>query len=430
MNYAEARSYIDNTAKFGMNFGLERVEKILELLGNPQNKVKCIHIGGTNGKGSTTAMITSVLKEQGYKVGMYTSPFLEEFEERIQVNGVNIPKEDLAKVTLIVKGAIDKVVELGFENPTQFEIITSIMFYYFAMEQVDYAVVEVGLGGNLDATNVINPMMVVMASISLDHMNILGDTITEIAGEKAGIIKSNVPVVCYPQVKEALDVIKKKCEEKKNKLYVVSEDCINSVEIDKGLLIQRLIVTVFNETLEIKLPLLGAHQVNNCAVALHALYVLQSVGVEISKESIRNGIAKVRWIGRMEVLNKNPLVVIDGAHNIDGITKLSNSISKYFNYEKLVLIIGMLGDKQVDEMVNEITKEATWVVVTEPHSDRAESSETLYNKVVSKGISCVAIEEYKEAYSKALDMVGSNDLLLICGSLYMIGDMRKAITRG
>lgn len=430
MNYAEARSYIDNTAKFGMNFGLERVEKILELLGNPQNKVKCIHIGGTNGKGSTTVMITSVLKEQGYKVGMYTSPFLEEFEERIQVNGVNIPKEDLAKVTLIVKGAIDKVVELGFENPTQFEIITSIMFYYFAMEQVDYAVVEVGLGGNLDATNVINPMMVVMASISLDHMNILGDTITEIAGEKAGIIKSNVPVVCYPQVKEALDVIKKKCEEKKNKLYVVSEDCINSVEIDKGLLIQRLIVTVFNETLEIKLPLLGAHQVNNCAVALHALYVLQSVGVEISKESIRNGIAKVRWIGRMEVLNKNPLVVIDGAHNIDGITKLSNSISKYFNYEKLVLIIGMLGDKQVDEMVNEITKEATCVVVTEPHSDRAESSETLYNKVVSKGISCVAIEEYKEAYSKALDMVGSNDLLLICGSLYMIGDMRKAITRG
>ncbi|MGL5244865.1 MAG: bifunctional folylpolyglutamate synthase/dihydrofolate synthase, partial [Sarcina sp.] len=203
MNYNEAMNYIENTSRFGMNFGLERVEKILELLGNPHKKIKCIHVGGTNGKGSTTAMISSILKEAGYKVGMYTSPYLEEFEERIQINNKNISKSDLIHTLETVKSVISKVVDLGYDNPTQFEIITVMMFYYFAKEKVDFAVIEVGLGGRLDATNVINPILVVLTSISYDHMNILGNTIEEIAWEKSGIIKENCTVISYPQEKNA-----------------------------------------------------------------------------------------------------------------------------------------------------------------------------------------------------------------------------------
>lgn len=189
MNYDEAMEYIVTASRFGMNLGLDRIEKVLEFLGNPHKDTKFIHIGGTNGKGSTTAMISSVLKEAGFKVGMYTSPYLEEFEERIQINGENIDKDDLAVLMGDVKKAIDKVMELGYESPTQFEIITALMFYYFSKKKVDYAVLEVGLGGRLDATNVVLPEVVVLTSISLDHMNILGNTIEEIAKEKCGIIK-------------------------------------------------------------------------------------------------------------------------------------------------------------------------------------------------------------------------------------------------
>lgn len=429
MDYREAMDYIANTSKFGMNFGLERVEKILELLGKPQKQIKCIHIGGTNGKGSTTAMISSVLKEQGYTVGMYTSPFLQEFEERIQINGVNISKQDLAQVTTEIKEVIKKVIELGYDNPTQFEIITAIMFYYFSIKRVDYAVIEVGLGGRLDATNVINPILTIITSISFDHMNILGNTLEEIAGEKAGIIKKDSTVLCYPQEKEVLKVIEKKCIETKSQLRVVSKNDIKGVIIDKKEFFQYLMINIEGKEIKIKLPLLGEHQINNCDVAINAFYALRDKGIEISEKAIFDGIAKVKWIGRMEVLSKEPLVVIDGAHNIDGIKKLNSSLKNYLDYKNLILIIGMLGDKEVDKMIDEITKYAEYVIVTEPHNERAESSDSLYNKIKSRGIKCFSIEDYKEAYDKGRELMKKDDLLLICGSLYMIGDMRKVITR-
>lgn len=427
MNYDEAMEYIVTASRFGMNLGLDRIEKVLEFLGNPHKDTKFIHIGGTNGKGSTTAMISSVLKEAGFKVGMYTSPYLEEFEERIQINGENIKKDDLALFMEDVKEAIDKVVDLGYESPTQFEIITALMFYYFSKKKVDYAVLEVGLGGRLDATNVVIPEIVVLTSISLDHINILGNTIEEIAGEKCGIIKAGIPVVSYTQEEKALKVIKKKCKELNCNLEVIDIDDIKNVTIDKQKYIQKIKVSMDDETFEIELALLGDHQVKNFLVALRTLLNLRKNGINISDDAIKNGMRRVRWIGRMEVLNEGPLVVIDGAHNIDGIKNLRNSIDKYFNFKNITLILGVLGDKQVEDMVDEITRGVNKVVVVEPHSDRAEDIDDLYMKIKNRGKEAFKFKDYREAYEKAYSLTEKEDLLLICGSLYMVGDMRKAI---
>lgn len=221
MNYEEAMKYIINTAKFGSNYGLSRTEKILELLGNPHKKLKCIHIAGTNGKGSTTAMLSAILQEAGYKVGMFTSPYLEEFEERIQINGKNISKEKLSEVITEVSIVVDKVINLGYEQPTEFEIITCAAFLYFYKEGIDYGVIEVGLGGRLDSTNVIIPILSMITSISYDHINILGDTIEKITYEKAGIIKDGIPVVLYPQGKISERIIEEICIAHNSKLIKV-----------------------------------------------------------------------------------------------------------------------------------------------------------------------------------------------------------------
>lgn len=428
MNYSEAMNFIANTSRFGMNFGLSRVEKILELLGNPQNKIKCIHIAGTNGKGSTTAMIASILKEEGYTVGMYTSPYLEEFEERIQINGVNIPKERLAELVSKIQKVSEEIVTLGFDNPTQFEIITAIMFLYFSEENVDYAIIEVGLGGRLDATNVIDPVLVVITSISYDHMNILGETIEEIAGEKCGIIK-NSPVVTYPQVEEAMKVIEEKCKEKSVQLIKTSESSIKEVIINKNDNIQNIKLEVGSELKEYKLALIGKHQVKNAMVVLNVIEAFKTLGGSVKEESIKAGLENVRWIGRMERLNKNPMVVIDGAHNIDGIRTLKESVKEYFSYNKLILILGILGDKQVKEMVNTIGSLGEDIILTEPHNERAESLEVMESYLKEENKNVYKIMNYREAYEKALDLANEDDLILICGSLYMVGDMRKEITR-
>ncbi|MGL4742568.1 MAG: bifunctional folylpolyglutamate synthase/dihydrofolate synthase, partial [Sarcina sp.] len=355
MRYEEAMEYIANTSRFGMNFGLERVQTMLALLGNPEKKLKCIHIAGTNGKGSTTAMVTSILREEGYTVGMYTSPYLEEFEERIQINGVNIPKEKLVELVEKIIRVIDSVVEQGFDNPTQFEIITTIMFLYFANENVDYVVLEVGLGGRLDATNVIKPLLSAIASISFDHVKILGNTIAEIANEKCGIIKDAI-TVSYPQVVEAMEVIEENCTKKGVELIKAREESIKSVTIDKTLNLQTIEYYISNRDITITTQLLGEHQVKNTLFAINIIDAFSKIEKKVSDNSIISGIRKTKWIGRMEIIKRNPLVVIDGAHNIDGITAIKNSVRKYFNYNKVILILGILSDKDVRGMVTTISE--------------------------------------------------------------------------
>jgi len=431
MNYKEAMNYIHNTAKFGSNYGLERTEKILELLGDPHKKLKCIHIAGTNGKGSTTAMLTEVLKEAGYKVGMYTSPFLEEFEERIQINGVNIPKEDLSDIVTEVSKAVDKVLQLGYDHPTEFEIITCAMFLYFYNRKVDYAVVEVGLGGRLDSTNVIMPILSIITSISYDHMKILGDTLTEIAYEKAGIIKEGIPLVLYPQAEESYKVIKNICEEKNSRLIEVKENSARFVDVinDNQNFLQKIEIKTDEKNYEVELSLLGKHQLLNCAVIIHAVEEIKRLGAFISRTDIINGLRKVKWPGRLEVMMNNPLVVIDGAHNIDGIKKLSESIDTYFNYHNIILILGILADKQVEAMINVITPKAKKIIAVTPNSERAELAKDLSEEIIKVNENVEVIEDYSKAYEKALSYCNKEDMLLISGSLYMIGDMRKIINK-
>jgi dihydrofolate synthase / folylpolyglutamate synthase len=430
MNYTEAMNYIRNTAKFGSNLGLERTEKILELLGEPHKKLKCIHIAGTNGKGSTTAMLSEVLKAAGFKVGMYISPYLEEFEERMQINGTNISKDDLSKVITRVSETVEKVVELGYEHPTEFEIITCAMFLYFYDMKVDYAVVEVGLGGRLDSTNVITPVLSIITSISYDHMKILGNTLGEIAYEKAGIIKKDVPVVLYPQERESLLIIKRVCSEKTSKFIEVPDQCVELKAMDihnRNNYTQNLIIKTDNDSYDIELSLLGKHQMLNCAVVVFAVEELNKQGMNISKEHMLTALKKVKWPGRLEVMSSKPLVVIDGAHNIDGIKKLSESLDMYFSYEKVILILGILADKQVKEMINVIVPKAHKVIAVTPNSERAELASELAEEIREMNDNVQVIEDYQEAYKTALDSCGHKDLLLISGSLYMIGDMRRII---
>lgn len=430
MTYKEAMDYISNVGKFGSNYGLERTFRLLEILGNPHEKIKLIHIAGTNGKGSTTAMITKILRGFGYKVGMYTSPYLEEFEERIQIDGENINKDILVNLLEEVKIAINKVIEEGYEHPTEFEIITALMFLHFYNEKVDYGVIEVGLGGRLDSTNVLIPKVSVITSVSLDHINILGDNLKEIAKEKAGIIKDGVPVVVYPQKEDVEEVILKVAKEKNSKVHLVKKESGELIDINYKDIYQNVEVKGHKNTYKIKLPLLGEHQILNLSVALNTIEVLCEVeNIELNKDLIEKSLEDVKWIGRLEVLRKKPTIVIDGAHNIDGIKSLRKNIENYFNFNKIYLLLGILADKQVEEMIEEITPIAEKVYALTPHSERAELSEDLKDAILKYNPNTIALESYEEAFLSALKEAKEEDLILISGSLYMIGDMRKIITR-
>ena len=428
MKYEEAMKYITEVGNFGSNYGLERTYKLLEHLGNPERDLKLIHIAGTNGKGSTTSMITEILMGEGYKVGMYTSPFIEEFEERIQINRNNIPKESLAILMDEIKVAVDKVIEAGYNHPTEFEIITVLMLLYFKKENIDFGVIEVGLGGTLDSTNVIKPIIQVITSISFDHTNLLGNTLEKIAREKAGIIKRGIPTVIYPQQEEVLKVIKNKCFEMDSELYIANNENLkfkNIVNLDKPYQLLK-----YNNEIDILLPLLGEHQIINLSVAMQAIEVLNNKNIiDISIANIVKSIKNVSWKGRLEVLSNNPYVVIDGAHNIQGIKTLSRNIKKYFKYENLYLILGILADKDVEEMIKIITPMANKVYSVTPNSIRGELAESLKDEVSKFNKNCKAFDKYEEAYLEALNDASEKDLILASGSLYMIGDMRKIIRK-
>jgi dihydrofolate synthase/folylpolyglutamate synthase len=427
MNYEESLKYINECSKFSINLGLERTEKMLELLGNPEKKLKCIHLAGTNGKGSISTMIGQILMEEGYKTGLYTSPFIQEFGERIQINRENITKEEVAELITRISAVVEQVIALGYDAPTQFEIVTVAAFLYFYEKNVDYVVLEVGLGGRLDSTNVVNPILSVISSISFDHMDILGDTLEEIAYEKAGIIKDNVPVVIYPQDRSVYRIIEKIAADKNCAVTYADrgEVSLSRVFIDEDFIGQEIEVNTRTKEYTVKLSLLGKHQLMNCLTAVTAIEALIKTGIVISEKSIIEGLSKVKWMARMEVLNKNPLVVIDGAHNRDGMFMLIKSIKEYFEYDKLILILGILADKEVEKMVGLISKKAHKVICVTPHNERAELSQNLKKVVEKHNKNSLAFDDYQEAYEEALNSCGENDLLLICGSLYMVGDMRK-----
>lgn len=425
MNYEEALRYINDQEKFGSNLRLDTIRRLLELLGNPHKDLKCIHIAGTNGKGSTSSYIATMLKEAGYKVGLFTSPYLERFNERIAINGEDIPNGRLAEITEKVKDKIEIMIQKEYEHPTTFEIVTAIGFVYFKEENVDYVVLEVGLGGRLDATNVIDESLLsIITTIDYDHMDFLGDTLGKIAYEKAGIIKEKGLVLSYPQKEEAMEVIEKVCEEKEAELTICPMENVKIVELNEfgGSFDYHFNSQTFKN---LEISLIGEHQIYNAALAVTAIALLREKGlVNISDEQIRSGLKKARWKGRLEVLNRHPLFVIDGAHNPQGVRTLADNL-KRFKYNRLILGIGILKDKEVEKIVEIITPLADEIVITEANIYRKMEAEKL-EKLINKYNKNTHVEkDIKKAIDKTYELAKEDDLILFMGSLYLIGDVRK-----
>lgn len=427
MKDLKALKYLEKIRVLGSNYGLERTERLLELIGDPHKKLKLIHIAGTNGKGSTSSILGKVLIEHGYKVGFFNSPHLEEIEETIRINDKNIPEDDLVYLLEEIKPYVNKVVEEGYNHPTEFEVLTCIMFLYLYRKKVDFGVIEVGLGGRVDSTNVITPILSIITSISLDHTNILGNTIEEITNEKVGIIKETIPVITCNQKEEALDIIKSKALLKKSKLTIVDSNEFSLLEIvNDDSLYQRVSVKFNNNKYNLDLGLLGKHQIINLSLAIKALEELQKlnyINVDINK--LYKGVKSVKWKGRLEVLRKDPYIVIDGAHNIAGIEFLKNNIEEYFKYKKIYLILGILADKNVEEMVKIIAPLATEVYTVTANSIRATSANELKEVVLKYNNKCIAFDDYDKAIQFSLSKTNKDDLIVASGSLYMIGEIRK-----
>lgn len=428
MNYQESLKYIEETHKFGIRLGLDNMTKLLELLGNPQDKLKIIHVAGTNGKGSTCSFITSILKESGYKVGLYTSPFLETFTERIRVNGENIPQEDVARIVTLIKEKIEQMVSEGYSYPTEFEIVTTMAFYYYCEQGVDFVALEVGLGGRYDATNIIKESEVsVICSISLDHVNILGDTIAKIAYEKGGIIKENGCAIVYDQSNEGKDVIKQICSEKNAKYIEVK---FNDIKIKKSDIYSQVYdATIMGEKYkDLEIKLIGDHQINNSILALSVIkHLVENNNLNISEENIRKGLINTKWPGRIEKIKENPIFIIDGAHNEDGAKSLAKALDKNFKDKNLTILIGMLEDKDIDGVLEILMPRFNKAVVTTPDSPRAISSEILKEKISKYVSNVVEKKEIEDAVNYTLRNASEDDIIISAGSLYMIGAVRTIV---
>lgn len=427
MNYEEALEFIEKSHKFGMKLGLENTFKLLELLGNPQDKLKFIHVAGTNGKGSVCSFISSILKEEGYKVGLYTSPYLETFTERIRLNGNNIPEKDVARIITIMKEKIDKMVSEGYSYPTEFEIETVMAIYYYYEQEVDYVVLEVGLGGRYDATNVIKPLVSVITSISLDHTGILGDTLGKIAYEKAGIIKEDSIAVVYKQSKEAEEVIKSICKEKNTRH--VEADFENLVIKKSDINSQIFDCIIIDEKFEnMEISLIGDHQINNAVLALTVIKVLKDEkNIKISDNSIKKGLTNTKWAGRIEKIGDNPIFIIDGAHNEDGAKSLARALENHFNGKKMTLLIGMLKDKDIDSVLQILINKFEKVITTTPDSDRAINSEELKEMIEKYIDNVISIPKIEDAVKYVFENTKNDEIIISAGSLYMIGHIRQLV---
>lgn len=429
MKDIDTLKYLEELRVLGSNYGLERTERLLELLGNPHKKLKLIHIAGTNGKGSTSAILGKVLIEHGYKIGFFNSPHLEEIEETIRINDNNIKEEDFVKLINEIKPFVNQVVKEGFNHPTEFEVLTCIMFLYLYRQKVDFGIIEVGLGGRLDSTNVLTPILSIITSISMDHMNILGNTIEEISKEKAGIIKRGVPIVTCIQRDEVIRVITEKSIKENSNLIIVNHNNYKILEFNKDINInQKILVNINGKEEILNLSLLGEHQILNLSLAIEALKELDNlkyINLDINKLILATKM--VKWKGRLEILNEKPYIVVDGAHNVDGVKYLKKNIEAYFKYNNLYLILGILGDKEVEKMLKIIAPMAKEVYTVTSNSNRATNSEDLKKEVLKYNKNCLSFEDYKNAANYAINRANEDDIILASGSLYMIGKMREII---
>ena len=432
--YQEALDYLYRFVDYSLTrffrfspekFDLDRMRNLMASMQNPQTHYPCIHVAGTKGKGSVSALMANVLTASGYQTGLYSSPHLQDYCERIQINGKPIPHADFVELVNVIKPHLERV-----EKITTFEISTALAFLYFSRKKVDIAVIEVGLGGRLDATNVVDPLVSVITPISFDHMDILGNTLEKIAGEKAGIIKEYRPVVVSLQKPEAMAVFESAAREKQAPIY----------EIEKGYLFEAIEHSFSNQTFRIqeksdpekpayqfKIPLLGKHQIENAVTAFAALKLVDERGIRIPGEAIARGFETVFWPARFEILRqKSPLVIVDSAHNRDSAMRLRETLDDYLPGTPVILIFGASEDKDIEGMFDELSPRVNRVIATRSIHPRAMSLETILETAKKHQIPAIELEPVEVALKYAMEAAGDTAVVLVAGSLFVSAAARDA----
>ena len=426
MNYEECLEYISTAYKFNKKAGTERIAILLEHMGNPHKKLKFVHVAGTNGKGSTTSFISNILMDANYKVGIYTSPFITSFTERIRINNKDIEKEAVASIISNIKDIVDDFHLKGIITPTEFDIVTATAFQYYADNNCDIVVLETGLGGKHDSTNVIETNEAsIITTIGLDHMDILGTDICDIAWHKAGIIKEGSDVIVYPQEDKIVDIFETVSQEKKCKFHRV---LLSDIEARYGSIEENKVVNSkfdYNKMKDLEITLLGKHQIINAAVAVETVSVLSCKGYEITEKNIRDGLLKTTWVGRLEILKRSPIFIVDGAHNTQGVDVLLDNIELYFENKSIIFIVGILSDKDYKAMLQSVAPFAKQFITVTPNNKRAVDGEQLaaYLSCYHEDVVCA------ETIEKAIELSMQQKCDVICafGSLYLISEIRNHI---
>ncbi len=411
-------------------FSLNRMRLLLKKLGDPHKRIRAVHIVGTKGKGSTATMLAEMLQACDYKVGLYTSPHICDIRERIRVNGDMITQ---AQMTRLINRALPHIERMADSKPTFFEIITAMAFYHFAETKVDIAIIEAGLGGRLDSTNVLKPALCGVTSISLDHTHQLGNTIAKIAAEKAGIFKRDIPIVSVPQVPEAKRVLQEHAKDSKAQLMFTGEDIDFSYRVESSRQVgchARICLTTPRSRFEhLPVPLLGEHQALNCGLALALLDQLKIQGMQIDDEQAIEGLAGVFLPGRMEVVSTDPRILVDGAHNSASIQALLRAIGQHIPYDSMVMIFGCAADKDIHGMMDQIATGADKVIFTRakntPRAARPEDLAASYHE--RSGREAQVTEDLQEAIRVARSAVSREDIICICGSFYLVGEAKDQL---
>lgn len=433
--YAKALHFLAERTKFGINLGLQRIEKLLALLGNPhrQGAPKYIHVGGTNGKGSVSIMLAEILQACGYKTGLFTSPHLHSYRERFRLNGQPLSKAELVHQLAIIQPLLDQMAAAGEEAPTEFEISTALALHYFTEQQADWAVIEVGMGGEIDSTNVIQPELAVITNVAMDHMAYLGETVAEIAAVKAGIIKPGVPTLTAAQNQAALAVLQKRAAVKDTSLEQLGRDFayLPRKVAESGQIFdwQKLAVNNSDENnlvyADLSIQLLGEHQLANASLAVAA-----AAKLDLPEAAVRQGLAAARWPGRLEIVNRQPLTVLDGAHNVAGMQALSAALQQYWPGRPIVAVLGMLADKERAEALRLLLPLVSRAVITKVPSPRAGDWQALAEICQEFAVPCQLVESVPQAVAAGRQILQSDELngeeplFLVTGSLYMLAEAR------
>ncbi|MBV7506002.1 bifunctional folylpolyglutamate synthase/dihydrofolate synthase [Bacillus sp. sid0103] len=427
--YKEALEWIHARLRLGIKPGLKRMEWMMERLSHPETKMKTVHIGGTNGKGSTVTFLRSILEAGGYTVGTFTSPYIEQFNERISVNGKAITDAELLQLANIIRPLADELEETELGGPTEFEVITAMAFHYFAeMNKVDIVIFEVGLGGRFDSTNIIQPLVSIITNIGLDHINILGHTYEEIAFEKAGIIKNNTALFTAVKHPGALKVIEEQAQKKAAPLYRLDHEFSISGHktLAKGEAFN--VLTQIQALDDLEISMMGQHQTENAALAvITAQFLHQKVQFILNEQAIRAGLKKAYWPGRFEMLSENPLIIIDGAHNEEGISALTHELVTRYPNRNLHVVFAALSDKKLDKMIAKLDKIASQITFVSFDFPRAASAEDLLK--ISQSANKLAVDDWGSFLLEEIKTLENNSVLVITGSLYFISEVKPFLAQ-